>query len=457
MPTSPPPTADAVATRPGFLERQGIVRPLAFGFLAVMLFMVGDGIEVGFLSPYLESRGLSGSEVALLWTVYGFVVAVAAWLSGALAEAWGPRRVMLLGLGIWAVFEVLFLTVGVAAGNYPLMLLTFGIRGLGYPFFAYGFLVWIAMETPGDKLNRAVSWYWFASTMGLGVISSYFAGAVIPVIGEMATLWLSLAFVGAGGLLVVFLVRARVVTKPPESTKESVAKMFGALTIVKTHPRVGVGGVVRLINTLSFYAFVVFLTSHMVNDVGFSTAQWQTIWGTMLLANVAANLLSGYVAGWIGSVNTVAWAGGLGCFVTVLALYYVPEAVGPNFGVTLAVAIVYGLALGAFVPLSAIMPLLAPRHIAGAVAILNLGAGVSQFAGSAIAGLVGPIGIEGTVWVIASVYLVGLVLTFYLKEPAPTDDPRPESAPMHPSESDASLPPGAGETAGVPVAARRAD
>ncbi|MFJ7418854.1 MFS transporter [Streptomyces uncialis] len=452
MPTSPHPTAGPAVPRPGFLERQGIVRPLAFGFLAVMLFMVGDGIEVGFLSPYLESRGLSGSEVALLWTVYGFVVAVAAWLSGALAEAWGPRRVMLLGLGIWAVFEVLFLTVGVAAGNYPLMLLTFGIRGLGYPFFAYGFLVWIAMETPGDKLNRAVGWYWFASTMGLGVISSYFAGAVIPVIGEMATLWLSLAFVAAGGLLVIFLVRARVTTTPPDSTKESVAKMFGALTIVKTHPRVGVGGVVRMINTLSFYAFVVFLTSHMVNDVGFSTAQWQTIWGTMLLANVAANLLSGYVAGWIGSVNTVAWAGGLGCFVTVLALYYVPEAVGPSFGITLAVAIVYGLALGAFVPLSAIMPMLAPRHIAASVAILNLGAGVSQFAGSAIAGLVGPIGIEGTVWVIASIYLVGLGLTFFLKEPGTVEDPSPGKAPEPSATGAAALPP-----TKVAVGARRAD
>lgn len=373
MPTSPHTAADAAVPRPGLLERQGIVRPLAFGYLAVMLFMVGDGIEVGFLSPYLESRGLSGSEVALLWSIYGFVVAIAAWLSGALAEAWGPRRVMLLGLGIWGVFEVLFLTVGVAAGNYPLMLLTFGIRGLGYPFFAYGFLVWIAMETPSEKLSRAVSWYWFASTAGLGVISSYFAGAVIPVIGEMATLWLSLAFVAAW--------RAGALPGPgpghqgASGIDEGIHVPDGQGAHHRQDaPRVGVGGVVRLINTLSFYAFVVFLTTHMVNEVGFSTAQWQTIWGTMLLANVVANLLSGYVADWIGGVNTVAWVGGLGCFVTVLALYYVPEAVGPGFGITLAVAVVYGLALGAFVPLSAIMPLLAPRHIASAVAILNLGA-----------------------------------------------------------------------------------
>lgn len=146
------------------------------------------------------------------------------------------------------------------------------------------------------------------------------------------------------------------------------------------------------------------------------------IWGTMLAANVAANLLSGYLADWIGRVNVVAWAGGIGCFVTVLALFYVPTLIGPNFWVTIAIAIVYGLALGMFVPLSAIVPLLAPKNKAAAVAILNLGAGLSQFIGPVIAGLAAPIGIEGTVWIIAALYLVGFGLTFLLKAPKEADD-----------------------------------
>jgi Na+/melibiose symporter-like transporter len=50
----------------------------------------------------------------------------------------GPRRVMWIGLGIWAVFEVLFLTVALATDNYVLMLIFYGIRGLGYPLFEPG-------------------------------------------------------------------------------------------------------------------------------------------------------------------------------------------------------------------------------------------------------------------------------------------------------------------------------
>ncbi|WP_208617599.1 MFS transporter [Microbacterium oxydans] len=415
-PASPP--AEGRFAR--LLSSQGISRPIAWGFVALTIFMIGDGIEAGFLSPYLDERGFDGSQIALLWSVYGIVVAVAAWLSGALAEAWGPKRVMMLGFGIWVVFEVLFLVFGVMAGNFEIMLLAFGIRGLGYPMFAYGFLVWVTIDTDEHVMGRAVGWYWFFSTLGLGVLSSYFAGAVIPIIGELATLWMALAFVVVGGVMVLVLLRNPVTKKV--TVASSVKGVVSSLTIVATNPKVGVGGVVRIINTLSFYAFVVFLTTYMVRDVGFDLAQWQIIWGTMLAANVAANLLSGYLADWIGRVNVVAWAGGIGCFVTVLALFYVPTLIGPNFWITISIAFVYGLALGMFVPLSAIVPLLAPKNKAAAVAILNLGAGLSQFIGPVIAGLAAPVGVEGTVWIIASLYLVGFGLTFLLKTPKDADD-----------------------------------
>ncbi|KRC59111.1 alpha-ketoglutarate permease [Agromyces sp. Root81] len=413
-------TSDIAGAREGrfarILRTQGIAKPIAWGFVALTIFMIGDGIEAGFLSPYLDSLGFDAANVATLWATYGIVVAVAAWLSGALAEAWGPKRVMMLGFAIWVVFELVFLIGGVMQQNFTVMLIAFGIRGLGYPMFAYGFLVWITLDTPEQVMGRAVGWYWFFSTLGLGVISSYFAAAVIPVIGELATLWMSLAFVTVGGLMVLLLLRNP--SRKPITLADSIKGVASSVSIVATHPKVGIGGIVRIINTLSFYAFVVFLTTYMVRDIGFSLAEWQTIWGTMLAANVAANLLSGYLSDWLGRVNVVAWAGGIGCFVTVLALYYVPTLLGPSFGITIAIAIVYGLALGMFVPLSAIVPLLAPKHKAAAVAILNLGAGLSQFVGPVIAALVSPIGIEATVWIIAAIYLVGFALTFMLKPSA---------------------------------------
>lgn len=421
MVSTPAPVSEGRFAR--LLRTQGISRPIAWGFVAVTIFMVGDGIEAGFLSPYLDELGFSNTDIALLFSVYGIVVAVAAWLSGALAEAWGPKRVMMLGFAIWFVFEVVFLLLGVMQQNFTVMLLAFGIRGLGYPMFSYGFLVWVTMGTPEPVMGRAVGWYWFFSTLGLGVISSYFAGAVIGVLGELGTLWTSLAFVTVGGLMVAFLLRNPV--REPVTLSNSIRGVVSSVTIVGSRPKVGIGGVVRLINTLSFYAFVVFLSTYMVREIGFTQSQWQVIWGTMLAANVAANLISGYLSDWIGRINVIAWAGGIGCFATVLGLFYVPTALGPAFGITLGIGILYGLALGMFVPLSAVVPLLAPRNKAAAVAILNLGAGLSQFVGPVIAGLVTPIGIQATVWIIASLYLVGFVLTFLLKQtPAEHEEAR---------------------------------
>lgn len=58
----------------------------------------GEGLEQGWLSPYVISRGLSIQESALLFSVYGFAAALAAWFSGVLVEMFGARRVMLGGV-----------------------------------------------------------------------------------------------------------------------------------------------------------------------------------------------------------------------------------------------------------------------------------------------------------------------------------------------------------------------
>src|SRR5262245_50944499 len=118
------------------LESLGIHPPLVLGYVGLLLFMIGDGIEAGYLSKYLVDREISTEQnVALIFTIYGITVAISAWLSGALSDLWGPRQVMAAGLAIWAVFEVSFLLLGVAPGNYWLIMLMYGLRGFGYPLF----------------------------------------------------------------------------------------------------------------------------------------------------------------------------------------------------------------------------------------------------------------------------------------------------------------------------------
>ncbi|MCI1788363.1 MAG: MFS transporter [Actinomyces sp.] len=411
--SSPP-----VEEPPSLLQRQGIEPVLKWGFLAVALFMVGDGLEQGFLSPYLTSTGFTVGQVATLFSVYGAVVAVSSWLAGALSDAWGCKRVMMIGFIIWVAFHVVFLGLGVGAHSYPWMLLSYGIRGIGYPFFAYGFLVWVTLQTPRRSMGKAVGWFWFCDTVGFGVISGYLAGFGIPVVGMLGTLWLSLVFVGAGGII-AFALLHEAKTGTRVSVGSAVSSALESFKLMAERPKVGIGGLVRVINTTSLYAFGVYMTVHMTQNVGFSATKWQSIWATMLFANVLGNLFFGYLGDKLGRVNVVAWIGGLGCFVTVAAMYYVPQWVGANYPLVLLVSILYGLCLSAYVPLSAIMPALAPERKALAVSVLNLGAGLSNFIGPAIVSLfIAPLGMVGVNWIIAGLYIVSLLLTLVLRSPA---------------------------------------
>ncbi|MBW8884173.1 MAG: MFS transporter, partial [Planctomycetia bacterium] len=76
-----------------WLERIGLYPPLIWGYVGLLLFMIGDGVEQGYLSKYLVvDRGVADEHnVALIFTVYGITVAIASWLSGALSDLWGPR------------------------------------------------------------------------------------------------------------------------------------------------------------------------------------------------------------------------------------------------------------------------------------------------------------------------------------------------------------------------------
>ena len=57
-------------------ERVGLPKALAVGFLGLLLFMVGDGVEAGYLAPFLSSHGVSNEKIALLFTVYGVTVSI---------------------------------------------------------------------------------------------------------------------------------------------------------------------------------------------------------------------------------------------------------------------------------------------------------------------------------------------------------------------------------------------
>ena len=340
----------------GLLGKLGMDSKMAVGFLGVLLFMMGDGLELGWLSSYLIDNGLSVQQSALLFSVYGVAVAIAAWFSGVLAEVLGPKKVMTIGLILFVAGTLIFLIVGIPTMNLAVMIPTYSLRGLGYPLFAYSFLVWLSYYAPQERLGTAVGWFWVSFAAGLNVLGAYYSSFVLPYLGEMKTLWSALVFVAIGAFLAIYLNKD---DGSNRRTFESKAEMFKyiskGITIAFEKPKVGLGGIVRTINTAGAYGLVVFLPAFMV-DIGFTRTEWLQIYGALWTSNVVFNLIWGMVGDRIGWRNTVMWFGGIGCAITIMGLYYVPFYLGPNYLATTIMAIIFGACVAAFVPLSALMP-----------------------------------------------------------------------------------------------------
>ena len=141
----------------------------------------------------------------------------------------------------------------------------------------------------------------------------------------------------------------------------------------------------------------------------------------MFLSNIIWNLLFGFIGDRLGWRQTVAYCGGAGlrrsrrCCSTTF-----PHTLRPELSAASSLAaMLYGATLAGYVPLSALMPSLAPENKGAAMSLLNLGAGASNWVGPAIVCLVlKPLGVGGVMWIYAVLYLVSAVLALFLTLPA---------------------------------------
>mgnify|MGYP002346412659 CR=1 FL=1 len=398
-------------------DRLGIPKSLAWGYLGILIFMMGDGMEQGWLSPYLIERGLSMQQSASLFTVYGITIAISSWFSGVLAEGFGVKKTMLGGLVIYLLGTVGFVGYGLPGLHRGFMLLTYALRGFGYPLFAYSFLVWITYRSPKEKLGRAVGWFWFVFTGGLVVLGAYYSSWSIIRFGYLETLWSALGWVLLGAFFALVLVKDRSAEGMQGGLREKLGELLRGFTIARDEPKVLLGGLVRVINTTAQFAFPVFLPTYMASH-GFDTTEWLQIWGTIFTANIIFNLIFGFVGDSIGWRNTVMWFGGVGCALSTLLFYYSPQIFGSNFWLVMMSGVLWGAFLAGYVPLSALVPSLVQKEKGAAMAILNLGAGLPVFVGPALVGLlIGSIGNAGVIWILAVLYLISAVLTGFITLP----------------------------------------
>ncbi|MEU1408582.1 MFS transporter [Streptomyces sp. NPDC005728] len=410
---------DASPPRPAVL---GIPRALIWGYVGVLLFMIGDGVETSYLPAFFKTDlGFAEAGVGIIFTVYGVTAAVGAFLAGGLSDLWGPRRVMMAGAACWAVCHATMLAVAIPAHSYWLILFTYGLRGFGYPLFAYGFMVWIMAGAPERQIGKALGWFWFCFTMGYPVIGSALVSLLKPDIGFYRTLWVSLAMIVAGALVVLLLLRDRTGFQGLSGGTERVSlprTFAGCFTVMFTKPRVGMGAVVRLINTTSQFGVWVFVPLFLVDRIGFSAQEWASLLIVMMVSNLACVVLFGALGDRWGRRKTVAWLGGVVSALACLALYYVPENVGHDY-LLVAIAVgTLGVGMAGYVPLPPLMTSQDPERKGQIMSAYTLGAGASMALGPLIGTVfLGAIGIEGVMWIYAALHLLSSVLVRCMKTP----------------------------------------
>ncbi|EBX5888661.1 cytochrome C biogenesis protein CcdA [Salmonella enterica subsp. enterica] len=396
----------------------GMPLHLFWGYIAIAIFMTGDGIELAFLSKYMVVSGFTPDQAAIVFTVYGLTAAISSWFSGVLAELYGAKKLMIIGTVWWLVFQSLFLSLGLGHHNYNLMLLFYGLRGFAYPLFFYAFFFLVIQETPTHRLASAVGWIWSMFTIGYGIIASFLPSYTIPRIGFIATLWLSMIFVATGGGIAIFRLRTKnykTAVFVPSSGK--IREISKGLTLIFTNKDIFLALIIRIICNLSFFGLPVVMPLYFTSDkIGFTTSEWLSIWGICFMVQPVSNVLWGNIGDKIGWMRQMRWAGFIGCGTATLLFYYLPLFYPHSFLIGTLVAIFFALTVTSFVPMGAIFPIIAPDHQGAAISVQNFGGGLSNFMGPALAAvLLSHYGIKGVIITYAGLYFLAAGITYFIK------------------------------------------
>jgi len=424
MTSVPGATERQQTTRPdegaqGILERIGLPRGMRFGVLGMIIFVVGDALEVTWISSFFSSDvGIELSSAAWIITAFGVVGAVGAYVVGPLTNALGPRAVMVIGLFSWVLMDALFIAVAVPSKNYWLLLAFYALRGFGQPLFGFAFLIWLTKRAHTGHEARTQAWFWFCLSGGQQILGVAVAGFVLPVLGPIGTLWVGLLIALVGGLIAVVLVRdpSGVGSQKVEGTMTQ--HFLAGLSIIWRVPKVGVGGLIKIINIGGILAVMVYYVPYLTTEIHVSQSEAVLAFTVLGITGVPGNLAWGWLSDKFGWANTVQWVASPINAICIALLYWVPQAIGPNFAAIAIIMLFWGIGTSAYVPISALVPALAPKEPAAALGVVNLSTGIASLLGPAIVALVLPgLGFQGVTWAVVGMYVLSFLLMFYVQLP----------------------------------------
>ncbi|MFD1713014.1 MFS transporter [Amnibacterium flavum] len=418
---TPEPASDAATepARASLKERIGLPKGLSWGILAMVVFVVGDAIEVSWISSFFSTDiGVPLSQAAWIITAAGLIGAICAYAVGPLVSVFRPKRVMIMGVVGWVAADLAFILV-LPTHQYWLILITFALRGLGTPLFAYSFVTWLNARAKAGYEARTQAWFWFAFSAGTQVVAGALAAALLPTVGPINTLWVGLAIAIVGGLIAVLLVK-----DPPESvvvaTSDSLIRSLGAaVTVMVRQPKVGAGAIIKLINIMGVVAVFVIYVPFLTTEIGVPLGEAVLMFTIVGVAGVPANLVWGWLSDKLGWANTVQWIAAPINAIAIPLLFFVPQWIGFNLAVLGVVMAIWGIGVSAYVPLSALVPALVSKEDQpSALGTINLATSVGTLVGPALVAIILPaLGFDGVVWTVVGAYVVSILIMFYVQLP----------------------------------------
>ncbi len=282
------------------------------------------------VEPVRREFRLSDTQVGALPTVFILVYALAGLPLGRLADTWSRKRLLAIGIAIWAGLTGL----GGLAWSYVALLVTRMGVGIGEAVCAPAATSWIGDLVPPDRRARAMAGFMMAVPVGI-MLSFAITGAVAQALGWR---W-AMAVAAAPAALLVPLLLA-LPEAPLAAPGRRLAAGADARTLLGIRALWWIAASGALVNFI-LYAFSTFIAAFFTRYHHLSVAQ-AGLWAG--LGSGAAGILGALAAGVLGDsadrLRLAAAASAVSAVPATLGLMAPPGAAVPAM---LLLMVGYGL------------------------------------------------------------------------------------------------------------------
>lgn len=256
------------------LDKTAVMLVIVAGVVAAL--HVGKGPIALPEMQHVFDRSLA--ELSNILSMFAVVGVIAGMVAGILAQRFGDRRMLIVGLVILGLASL----AGAIATSYAWLITTRIVEGLGF------LMVVVAAPSALNRLTppaqRSIVFGFWGTFMGIGIALSMLLG---PLLNGWRQLWL---LDGSLAIIIAMCVGFRVPAASGTHARTNVTQ--DVYSVLKSRPVVLLAFAFAVYN-LQFFAMMSFLPSFLMQKVGLSMPQAGMASAAIVLANAAGNVLGG--------------------------------------------------------------------------------------------------------------------------------------------------------------------